>query len=202
MACQPLTCIPAQSEVGDTVQFSQNLGCVVDPDYTVRLYLAIGGVPATNVAGTANNSSWDFTLSSAVTTNLSHGRYDYVFKATKTADNTVSTPKTGQIVFIPNLAATTAPSTAQVLLTALNETILLINANPDQSYSFNGQSVTKRDLAQLMDMRRELQAEVFREQRAAANRRGVIDDGNIGVRFTGGYGGPGYGWPYGPGCGC
>ncbi len=174
------TGIQAQYEVADTVAIVETFSDYPIASYSLILYLNLAGVAATNVSGVGSDTNtWTFTLPNTTTTNLTPGLYDYAMRATKTADSTTSTAKTGQVTFIPNLAATTAPSAAQVLLTQLNATILALAASGNSSVSLNGQSFTKRDLHQLMEMRRELEAQVFREQRAAANLRGVVNDGSI-----------------------
>lgn len=193
------TSIPALSEIGDTFAFSETFTAYPADAYTITLYLNLNGTAATNVAGTNSTlTTWDFSIPKTATANLTAGLYDYAFYATKTADNTRSTAKTGQLQFIPNLAATVTKSEAQLILDALNATILSLSASGNQSVSFNGQSYSKRDMMQLMQMRRELEAQVFREQREAANLRGVVDDGNIGVRFNPGAGAYPFGFPWGP----
>lgn len=173
------TCIMGQYEVADTVVIQETFSDFPSTAYSVTLYLNLNGTAATNAAGTGSGTTWTFTLSNTVTTALTAGLYDYVFRATKTADNTTTTAKTGQLTFIPNLAVTTAKSAAEILLDSLNATILTLSASGNSSVSFNGQSFAKRDLHQLMEMRRELEAQVFREKRLAANLRGVVNDGSI-----------------------
>lgn len=174
------TCIQAIYEVADSVLIREVFSNYPITDYTIGLYLNLNGTAATNVSGVGSDTNtWTFTIPSATTTNLTPGLYDYAFYATKTADSTRSTAKTGQLTFIPNLAATTPKSETQLILDALNATILALSASGNSSVSFNGQSYAKRDLHQLMEMRRELEAQVFREQREAANLRGVVVDGSI-----------------------
>lgn len=179
MSAPVLTSIPAQAECADTVTWTQTFSDYPSTGYGITLYLALNGTAATNAAGTGSGTDWAFSLAASTTTNLTPGVYDYAFYATSTATNARTTAGTGQITFIPNLAATTAKSTAELQLIALNAVILTICGSPNVSTNFNGQAVTKRDLTQLMAMRRELEAQVFREKRAAANLRGVVNDGSI-----------------------
>ncbi len=174
------TSIPSLVEVGDTIAFQETFTDFPSTDYSITLYLNLNGTAATNVAGTNNTVTvWDFAIPKTTTVNLSAGLYDYAFYATKTSDSTRTTAKTGQMTFIANLAATTAKSAAEILLDTLNTNILALAASGTSSISFNGQSFTKRDMHQLMEMRRELEAQVFREKRLAANLRGVVNDGSI-----------------------
>ncbi len=192
-----LTSIPAQAECADTVTWTQTLSDFPATAYAVSLFLNLNGTAATNTAGVGTGNSWAFTISSAVTTNLSPGTYDYIFRATATAGGAVTTAKTGQITFIPNLAATTTKSISQLQLDALNAAILIFNTSTVEETNFNGQMVKRKDLSKMMAMRRELEAQVFREQRAAANLRGVVNDGSITPYFPlGPNAGPGYGWPW------
>lgn len=175
---------PALAECGDTVSISQQFSNYDASAWTIALFLSFNGTAATNVAGTGTGTNWSFVLPAATTSNLSAGNYFFAYYATSTSNNTRNTVATGAITFIPNLAATQTVSISQQQLDALNATILTLSASGNASCSFNGQSFTKRDLHQLMEMRRELEAQVFREQRAAANLRGVVDSGNIAPRFV------------------
>jgi len=192
----PATTIQGLYECGDNITIVQSFTDYPASAYSITLYLSLNGTAATNTAGSGSGTDWTFSLTSATTSNLTAGVYDYAFYATKTADNSRSTAQTGQLTFIPNLAASQTPSTAQQLLTALNATILELSGSGNQSVSFNGQSFSKRDMTQLMAMRRELEAQVFREQRAAANLRGVVDSGNISPVFCPSGSQFPFGWPW------
>jgi hypothetical protein len=175
------TCTGGVYEVGDQVNLAETFTDFVAPTWAITLYLSINGTAATNIAGTGSGSAWAFAIPAATTANLSAGTYDYAYYALNGTNR--QTAKTGQLTFIPNLAASQTASITQQQLDALNATILALSGSGNQSCSFNGQSFTKRDLNQLMAMKRELEAKLYREQRAAANLRGVVDDGNIGNRF-------------------
>lgn len=191
------SCIQVTYECGDTIVLTPTFTAYPSTAYSITLYLSLNGTAATNAAGVGSGTNWTFTLPATTTSNLSAGTYNFAFYATKTADSTRSTAATGQLTFIPNLAASQGKTPTQILLDSLNATILALSASGNVSSSFNGQSFQKRDLHQLMEMRRELEAQVIRENNAAAALRGVIDDGTIRPNFgcgalVGGVGGPFY----------
>ncbi len=184
MAVATVDGLPAIIESGDTVIFTETFSDYPVSAWGVKLYVSLNGTAITNWTGSGSGSTYTFTLTAAQTAALAAGRYLFAFYATETATSQREIAKTGEIDVLPNLAATQAASTAQTMLTNIETAISALTSGEDQSVSFNGQSVTKKDLGGLLKQRTQLQAEVIREKRRADSLRGIRRSNTIAPTFT------------------
>jgi len=178
MAITPQAGIKAQYETGDTITWTEHFTSYPPADWTATVYFNLNGTPALNSVAAESDGDYVFNITAEQSAALTPGTYAWAIYVVN-SDSQRETARTGILTLIPNLATQHAKSMAEQQLDALNETILTLSAGGDAAVSFNGQSVTKRDLTQLMRLRPDLEAQVFREKRLAANLRGQFDSGNI-----------------------
>jgi len=190
MALDAIVGVPCSFESGNTVIFTEQFADYSPADWAATIYLSLNGVPVNNTTATESGVTYTFTIAATTTAAFQPGTYDYVIRVAGGGE--VATAKTGQINVLQNLAVAATPSTAQAMLTAIDATITALLGSGNQSVSFNGQSYTKRNITELRQMRLDLQAEVIKEQRAAAAARGRDVSGSRNVRFNNG----GDIWPY------
>lgn len=164
------------------------------------LVLNNGIASPSSIAGTtsADGASFDVTISATVSAGLANGPTTAIPLYTKISDTTVKEyGRASSTTVFPAITATGSPSVTQQMLTALNAAIIKLSGSTNSSVSFNGQSFTKRDLAQLIAQRTNLQAQVIAEQNALLSARGGHpNDGRIQTQFAspnGTY--PPYGYP-------
>lgn len=206
MSIPTLSCVPAQFSVGDTVLFTERFASYPVADWTAALWLSLNGGTPTSIAATTSGSNFLFTLTSAITTALVTGNYEYsIVVSSISPTGQKATPKAGTIYALPNYAVAQTPSAGALMLVALNEAIArLLQSGEFSSTNFNGQQFAYADLNKLRDWRVQLQAEVLREQQEINRRRGGHDPGRILTRFApSGCGAPfnwPMGWPFGAGC--
>lgn len=205
MSVQTFSTVPPSFDAGSTIIINTTFSDYPSPTWAATLWLSRGSgieTPTSYAGTTGSNGSFDFTLTATQTALLSPDQYRWIIKVT---DGTqVEVPALGQGVtnVLPNFATAQTPTTAQLLLVAINVSIAELLANPLSSTNFNGQSFVYKDLTMLMAKRVQIQAEVLREQQAIDRARGGKAAGRIGIRFdpfaTGGfppYGSPGF-FPY------
>ncbi len=205
MSITTLSGVPAQFSVGDTVVFTEQFQDFPVTAWTAALWLSLNGGTPTSIAATTSGSDFLFTITSAASTALATGEYEYsIVVSSISPTGQKATPKKGTIYALPNYAVAQTSSTAQLMLNALNDAISRLLASGEfSSTSFNGQQFAYADLQKLREWRVQLQAEVLREQEAINRRRGGHDPGRILTRFAPtGYGPYGYrgGVPFNEGC--
>ena len=199
-ANQPTSGVPCKFESGLTVKFTETFQNYNPDEWAAVLWLNKndGNAPVSTNA-TSSNNSYLFTLSAATTTNLSAGQYDYTIVMTKTSGDNAGDKEKGKwgvLTVMQNVEVATPLSPAQQQLAALNTTILTLMGDASSSASFNGQSYTNRDLPQLMETQRILQAQVYREKEQRDSLLGERHSRNAAPRFAGQCGFP----TYAPGC--
>lgn len=178
------TSIPCFITAGEAVTWTEFI-----PDYTSATYgvsyLFAGTTPQDGfqqfiITGSGSGTSWTF----ATATSYKPGIYYWEKKITRTSDSVIRVIETGQITIRPSFSAVPTVTSAAAMLTALNTAITTLTTTVNQSVSFNGQSYTKASLADLLGQRTRLQAEVYRENQAAAALNGVSANPRVAVRFV------------------
>lgn len=173
-----MSAIPASFVTGDTTTWTDVLPLYSQAaGYTVvfRFY----GPELFTVTGTGTATSWAFAMP---TTGKLPGTYGWQQVASKTGN--IVTVESGVITVKPNLATAMTTTTAATMLSNLETAILSLTTGLNQSVSFNGQSFTKKDMAQLLAARTKLQAEVKAEQAAFDELAGIAKDRFIHTRFS------------------
>lgn len=180
MAVTTQSGVPCKIRAGDTTIFT-----ITGTDYSPSTHsaafilqkVATGATLAT-VAATESGDTYTFTIAAGTSASWAAGSYQWCIRYTVTADSTVETGETGLLDILPNLGTSQTASAAATLLASLETAIATVTANPYQSVSFNGQSVTFGSLQMWYAERTKLRAEVIKEQRAALKAAG-LNDGSI-----------------------
>lgn len=156
-----LTSMPAKFTSGETVKYT-----VTHPDYpassgwTLTLYLAGIDTP-TPIAGNASGDSFAITISSAASAAIAAGVYQYEERATKSSETYIAA--SGKVTVLANIAAAAAGDFREFAETALEivEAAIAGRLTSDmQSFTIAGRAVTKIPIAELLDIRAKLQAEI------------------------------------------
>lgn len=184
MPVETLGAIPEIIEAGTTVRFTEDFADFPATAWTCALKLSRDGTAATSIAATTNGSQFVFVIPSTTTDDLTPGEWNYSFRVTATSGGDVATAKTGVLTVLPDLGGTVAKSAAAAQLAALETAILAVCATENASGSFNGQSYTKKNLAELYDARARLRAEVAAEEEKEAALRGRPIKRTIAPRFA------------------
>lgn len=171
MAFEALSSIPCEFESGNSVTITMPLPDVSPSEGAATLYLSLNGTAVTSFAATEGATDFTFTISAAASAALAPGVYDWAIYFVYTGTQRIS-QGTGKVRVTANLAASQTPSFAQAQVTLIETALATINASPNQSVSFNGQSYTRSTRKDLMDQYTFWKARVISEQRAAARARG------------------------------
>lgn len=188
MAVEIQAGVPCKIQAGDATIFQVTDSEHPATAWTGTIYFSRNGTPISNSASSANGTLHQFTLNGTVTNGLmgamGKNSVQWMIRFTETGNaSNIETGSTGSSVIIPNLSVTQTKSTAQTLLDALNTAIATVTANPYQTVSFNGQSVSFASLNVWLVERNRLMAEVQREQQALARITGQNDGSVYQVRF-------------------
>jgi len=184
--------IPTTLTAGDSLRLSiPSQGCTAADGWALALLLvpSAGGArisASTSTADPANAAAHLLTVAAGTTADWAPGAYTWVLQASKDAERT--TLASGTTTLQPDPAATsTAPmdlrSAARAALDAVNAYLLDPNNIKAASYSVAGRSLTRHSMPDLIALRSRLQAEVAREDAAAAVAAGRADPRRIYVRF-------------------
>lgn len=178
---------PARFVAGDTLEWVKTLPSYPASAGWVLRYTLVSATAAHNFAATASGEAHAVSVLAATTAGWAAGSYAWTSYVTiGAARHTVGT---GRITVAPNLAAATTGldtrSPARKALDALDTALASYGAKAYlQAYTINGRSQTFRDPAQFMAMRSQLQAEVAKEDRAAALAAGLRPSNQLAVRFN------------------
>jgi hypothetical protein len=185
MAVETLNGVPCSFEGGNTVIFSEVFTDFPPSAWSATFYLSRNGTAVANAVASESGEEYIFTLSAASTASLTPGLCDFAIYVLETATSQRTTAKTGQILILPNLAATQTATTAQTMVTNLESALQTFATSDKLSVSFNGQSFTRANIA---DYRKELvfwKAQVIAEQARFASARGEMTQTSYSPRFNG-----------------
>ena len=182
MALTVSTGINGVLEAGNNYSFTETFSQFPSPQYAMNFVMQLPGQAPINTPGLnyTDNVSFQINLGLSNTTNA--GRYNYAEYVTDGQGNR-QTAKTGVVQVIPSLTQQQALTDAQVMLATIVTAINNLLTGGFQSVSVNNISYTRAEISTLIAMRTRLQAEVKREQDAAAAFRGLETSGRIGTRF-------------------
>lgn len=158
--------VPCSIAAGSTLLFTETLIGYPATLYMLAFILNRDGVLTDNIAASASGDDFVITQTAEVTGLWYPGRYNWSEVVTKISDSNVKQLCLGQISITPNFAATAPKSSTQLQLDAINAAILSLLSGA-KAATFNGQSVTQRDMKEMFDARDRLQAQVDAELRAA-----------------------------------
>lgn len=168
---------------GVTLAFDLNFTAYPADRWTMTLYLR--GASAIDVTATADGNRHRFNVSATQTAKWTTGVYRYEVRATSN-DGEVALVDAGRGLEInPDLTAISEPSDARghalKVLEAI-EAVIEGRARKDQSkYKINNRELERTPIPDLLALRREYRAEVWREKRKA---QGKSPFQHIRVRFN------------------
>ena len=158
---------PAVDEItqGDTINWIFALPSYPNDQWTGQLaFVQKGskvGQPATMAADPTSLENWLATVAAADTAKIPVGLTEVYTVMTGVAD-----PKPrvslfqGDVNVLPNPLGTIPQTSNMIALAAVQKTINIILAQPEQSASFNGQTYTLHSIKDLFDIRDQLQFNV------------------------------------------
>ena len=185
--------IPNTLTAGDSLSLSiPSLGYTVADGWAMTLLLVPAESSGARISATTSTADPDnaaahlLAVVSSTTGAWAPGAYSWVLQASRTTER--ATLASGRLQVLPDPAATgTAPmdlrSTSRQALDAINAYLLDTNNLKAASYSIAGRTLTRHSMPDLLALRSRLQAEVAREEAAAALASGGVDRRRIYVRY-------------------
>jgi hypothetical protein len=178
---------PSEIRAGDAIEWTDELAATANTyDYYFRTNAASGAT----VSGTLSAGIWSFTLSAGTTTGFTAGQWYY--QALSTTASAPLTERTGAFTVLPSLAFTGSAtavdlrSQAQIDLEGVEAAIRALVSGA-QEYRIGtptgGRMVKRADLAQLIQWRDLLKADVAREKLAENIANGKGDGRSLYIRF-------------------
>lgn len=181
--------IPATLQAGDTLTWTDSLSEYPATTYTLNYSLRAFGLSVINIAATASGTDHAVAATAATTAGWAAGDYAWTAYVEKGAGASLEryTIATGSVTVKPALhtALSSADnrSMAVKMLAALEAAILRLTSKEVESLTFNGRTVTYKDLGKLMQERSRLRAEVASEKAAEKIAQGLDPGRRILVRF-------------------
>lgn len=186
---QSPTVEPEQVVVGDFIQWRRvNLGSDYPNDEYTMTYVAritAGGNTEIQLPGTAYNSDYLFTVSSADSANFVPGFYHWQLEAVRNSDSNRIVIDRGFFTAIADLDVNGAdPRTHAEIMLAKIKSLLEGKADADvANYSIAGRSLTKLSFDELIKARDYYQDEYNKEVRAQRISKGQPTGSTVKVRF-------------------
>ncbi len=188
--------IPSSIIAGDSAQwqdvaFQDGLGGNVgSADYALS-YALRGPGAAVDLAGVAQGTGWQFTLTPAISAALNTGAtpLTWYWQAAATKTDVRLTAGDGTLVVKPNLVALNAgsfdgSSQAEKDLAAVRaELTRRITGGAPVEYTIGTRSLKKEPMAQLLIIEQRCLRIVSRERKAQMIKNGLGNPGRVGVRF-------------------
>lgn len=180
---------PSEVVVGDFIQWRRtDLGTDYPNDEYTATYIARitgGGNTEIQLAGTAYNGDYLFTVDSTTSADFVAGYYHWQLEIVRDSDGNRIVVDRGAFDAIVDLDVGGAdPRThAEIMLTKI-ETLLEGKADSDvANYSINGRSLTKLGLSELIEWRDYYRAEVVKMRRKEQIKLGRRVPASVKVRF-------------------
>ena len=173
MAVETIYCFPTDIESG--CAYVVNLGS--DTRFPTSAWSAVlsisqNGQNRCNVTATETNGAYIFTLTNAITGSIPPGPAQIAVYVTETSSGQRALWLEGVANVSPYLGANQTQTPAQVALAAIETALATLSADPYASVSFNGQSYTTKNHAELQSAWTFWKAAVIREQAARNGQRG------------------------------
>jgi hypothetical protein len=178
---------PSEIRAGDAIEWTDELAPAAN---TYIYYFRTNAASGATVSGTLSSGIWTFTLSSGTTGAFTPGQWFY--QAISTTASAPLTERSGGFTVLPSLAFTGSAtavelrSQAQRDLESTEEAIRALVSGA-QEYRIGtptgGRMVKRADLAQLIQWRDLLKADVAREKLAENVANGKGDGRSLYIRF-------------------
>lgn len=180
---------PERIVVGDFIQWRRtDLGTDYPNDAYTATYVARitgGGSSEIQIAGTAYNTDYLFSVSSSVSENFTAGFYHYQLEMVRNSDSERIVIDRGTFTAAVDLDVngTDPRSHAEIMVDKI-ETVLQGRADADVlSYSINGRSLSKMPPNELVEWRDYYKREFLMEKRKERIRRKIASGATIVARF-------------------
>lgn len=180
---------PERIVVGDFIQWRRtDLGTDYPNDAYAATYVARitgGGSSEIQIAGTAYNSDYLFSVSSSVSAGFTAGFYHYQLEMVRNSDSERIVIDRGTFTAAVDLDVngTDPRSHAEIMVDKI-ETVLQGRADADVlSYSINGRSLSKMPPNELVEWRDYYKREFLMEKRKERIRRKIASGATIVARF-------------------
>lgn len=180
---------PLEIVVGDYIQWRR---VDLSTDYPNNLYTATyvaritgGGANEIQLAGTAYNSDYLFTVDSATSANFAPGYYHWQLEIVRNSDSNRIVVDRGTFTAIVDLDVNQSDprSHAEIMVDKI-ESVLEGKADADvSSYSIAGRSITKMTFEELITARDNYKREVTLEKKQERIKRGKPSGATVKVRF-------------------
>lgn len=162
-----ITMMPQQFAAGTTVKYSRGFADYTPGDgWTLAVHLAGASIITATVAADVSGSTWNVTLTAAVTGVLKAGVYQWRELVTKSSETYVAA--SGAVTVLPNIATAVAgdfQTFAERMLAAI-EAVLVGRIPADvESYQIAGRSLTRIPVMELQELRARYQGEVAAQRK-------------------------------------
>jgi len=181
---------PLELVVGDYIQWKRSdlASDYPNDEYTATYIARItgGGASEIQIAGTAYNSSYLFTVDSATSADFIAGLYHWQLEIVRNSDSNRIVVDRNHFDVLVDLDNNNAdPRThAEIMLTKI-ETLLQGKADSDvANYAIQGRSLTKFSIAELLEWRDYYREEVGQQKRIEEIKLGRKTASTIKVRFS------------------
>jgi hypothetical protein len=156
-----LTSVPATITAGDTVRLTLAVADASAADGGTLSFAMAGAVVLTPITGAANGAAWDVTLSSAVTTTLTAGTYQWRVRLTESGVvRTVQTGATTVVADLATVAAGAAVSWEEKALPIVEAALSGTIEGEMKMFMIGGRQVMTFSLKELMTLRSQLLAAI------------------------------------------
>lgn len=163
------TNVTGQYVVGDTIAFAVGASGYKSADWDLKF--VIGSTPPTSFAATPDGDGWEINAAPANTSEIQPGVHAVALVLTHKTTGARQTYATRRISFLPDPTRSFPTSWAQRTLDKIETAIEKLSGSTNQQVIINGESYTKKDIARLMEVRRELRVEVDNERQSLGRGR-------------------------------
>lgn len=158
--------VPDQFSAGDTWRWTKSFADYAAPTWTITYYFE-NDKKAFSIAGVGTGTSHAFSIAAATTAGYLPGRYRWFAKATDGTIVETIDGENGWIEILPNIAGTGQRdhrSFARRALDAVEATIEGKATTAQQSFSIASRTVSSYTLAELWQLKKDLEAQVRAEE--------------------------------------
>ena len=180
---------PTEITAGDTIKWTKSLDDYPADEFVLKYQIVplSGGAPIT-VTASADGTDHSVSISAATSAGYTSGDYRWFSYATDIATGLERyTIDHADLTIKPDPTATTAADLRSHARTTLDAIEALLEGEASiaqQEMTIEGKSLKRRTIAELLEMRSFYLAEVQREEKAEAIRKGLGTGGRILTRFS------------------
>lgn len=166
MAVAALTCFPSSIVAGNTLRVSLSGGDYPSSDWAL-LVVFNGAVVKRFAADSVADDAYELVITASETAKLIAGTYTLTFIYTNNDDNERASVSPGSVQVLSDPTSASPKSAARIALEALELALPIVASGTEQTVSFNGQSVTFRNIREIQDAIAMQKSVIAREESAA-----------------------------------